>query len=117
MGVGWDLRLKERYGVTASCLTEIVEGEAWALARMHGSSSLQVRKREVRLAVPTVGRPEQRKERCVLAQGQELAIAPRPSLWGEVEREDTNLCDERIHISLLGLGREDPEQRNDEVDT
>src|SRR5436305_1934668 len=115
MRVGGNLRFKESYGFTASCLSEVVQGETRALAGVHGSSSLKVRKREVRLAVPTVGRPEQRKERCVLTQGQDLTIAPRPALWGEVEREDANLSDERIHISLLGLGGEDAEQGNDEV--
>ena len=56
------------------------------------------------LAVAAVGRPEQREERGVLRQRQQLPVAPRPALRREVEREDADLCDKRIgHFSPVML--------------
>src|SRR4051812_28073543 len=85
---------------------------------MHRRATLQVRQRKVRLAVAAVGGAEQREQRRVLREGQELAVAPRPPLGREIEREDADLGNKGIgHGVLLGRAREDAEQRDDEVDT
>ena len=69
---------------------------------------LQIRQRKVALAVAAVGGPEQREQRRVLRDRQELAVAERPALRGEVERKDANLGNERIGHGFsphVGLGK------------
>src|SRR6478609_1477830 len=85
---------------------------------MHRSVALHVGKGEIRLAVAAVGRAEQREKSGVLRKRQDLTVAERPPFGGEVEGEDADFSNEWIHgcLSSLGLAREDPEQRNDEVD-
>jgi hypothetical protein len=84
---------------------------------MHGCSSLQVGKCEVRLSISSIGCAQQREQRRILGQRQELPIAPSPALGGEVERKDADLCNEWIgHGFLLGRRWKDAEQRNNEVD-
>src|SRR3954454_375790 len=112
-----DLALEERHGVAAALLAEVVEREAGPLPGMHRSATLKVRKRERRLSVPSVRRAEEREERRVLAERQQLDVAERPALRREVEREDPDLGDERVgHSVLLRWAREHPEQGDDEVD-
>ena len=81
-----------------------------------GALALHVRQREVALAVAAIGGAEQREQRGVLRERQDLPVAKRPALGREVEREDADFGDERIHGLLLGLAREDAEQRDDEID-
>src|SRR5947209_11631911 len=83
---------------------------------MHRRVALHVGQREIGLAVAAIGGAEQREQRGVLRQRQDLPVAERPALGREVEREDTDFGDEWIHGVLLGLRREDPEERNDEIE-
>src|SRR5882762_2897033 len=94
-----------------------MEREAGALTGVHRSAALQVGQREGRLAVAAVGGTQQREERGVLREGQELPVAPRPTFRREVEREDADFRDEWIH-KIEGLGRagEYAEQRDDKID-
>jgi hypothetical protein len=112
-----DLALEQRHRLLAAGLAEVVQAQPgpWPGA---SARALQVGKREVRLAVAAVGGAEQREQRGVLRERQELAVAERPALRREVEREDADLGDEWIisMVFLLGRAREDPEQRDDEVD-
>src|SRR5688572_16349240 len=84
---------------------------------MHRCSAFQVGQGEGGLAVAAVGRAQQREQRRVLRQRQQLAVAPRPPLWREVEREYADLGNEWVgHEVLSGGARKNTEQRNDEAD-
>jgi hypothetical protein len=61
-----DLAIEERHRSGSTLLAEIARREAGSGAGMHRKAILQIRQREVGLAVPAVGRPEQREERGVL---------------------------------------------------
>src|SRR4051812_35467730 len=111
-----NLTLQERHRLRATCLPKVVKREARPLPRVHGSISLHVRQGEVRLAIASIGRPKQGEKRRVLREWKDLTVTERPSLGRKVERENANLCHKRVHVSLLGLRREDAKQRNDEVD-
>jgi hypothetical protein len=96
MRVPRDLALEERHGLAAARLAEIVQGQTRPLAGMHRRTALQVRQREVALAIAAVGGAQQREERRVLRDRQQLAIALGPALGREVEREDADFRNERI---------------------
>ena len=65
-----------------------------ALALMKRSISLEIWQREVGLAIPAVGRAQQREERLVLVDRQLLSVAERPALRGEVEAHDFDFAKE-----------------------
>ena len=84
--------------------TQIMERQAGPLAGMHGRAPLQIRQREVGLAIATIGGAEEREEGSVLRYRHELAIAPRPTLRREVERKNPDFSDERVcHKNAPGL--------------
>src|SRR5258706_13510152 len=73
---------------------------------------------EVRLSVTAIGCAEKRKERGILTQGQQLAIAKRPALGWKVEGENSNFCYKWIShdFSPLVLGRENSLKRDAKVE-
>lgn len=62
---------------------------------MNGDPGLQIGKLEGRLPVSPIHRSQNCKQRLVLVDRQGLAIAKRPTLWGEIECEDPYLADKR----------------------
>src|SRR3954452_866180 len=68
------LRDRERVRVLTGLLAENV-----AAAAVRGAAPAQGRQREVDSAVAAVGGPEQREQRLVLVDRQELAVAGRPT--------------------------------------
>src|SRR5215218_4404199 len=84
------------------------------------NASAQVRQREVRLPVAAVHRAEQREQRLILVNGQELAVALRPALRRKIKSKYLNLAHERrAHrddpLNASGTGREDTLQGDAEV--
>ena len=71
----------QRVGLLAATLAQRV-----AAADVDRHPAAQVGQREVDPAVAAVGRAEQREQRLVLVDRQELAVALRPALGREVER-------------------------------
>src|SRR3990172_3432975 len=117
MSVSWRFRFKQCGRFRTPRLAQIMQRQPGALSRVHWRSALQIGQREVALSVPAVGRAQQREERCVLAQWQQLAVTECPAGRCEVEGIYSNLRDKWIcHLFLLlGWAREDPEQRDDEA--
>jgi hypothetical protein len=54
----------------------------------------QVWKRKIHPPISAVGRAEQREERLVLIDWQQLTIAHCPALWGKVETHNSDLTEE-----------------------
>src|SRR3954468_20174182 len=102
MIVRWNLALEQGHSLCAARLAKVVQAQSWALSRVHRSTPLQVRQGEIALAISAIGGAEQREERGVLREWQELAVAPGPALRREVEGEDADFSDKRIcHRDLL----------------
>jgi hypothetical protein len=57
---------------------------------------LQVRQPKRTLSVAAVEGPDQRKERRVLADRQQLPITERPANWGKITAQNPYLSDERV---------------------
>jgi hypothetical protein len=92
--------LEQGDGIRASGFAKIVQGETRALARIHRSTSLKVRKPKVAFTVAAIGGPQQREKRRVLGDGHKLTVAKRPSLGSKVEREYPYLGYKRIcHVT------------------
>src|SRR3954471_17751541 len=118
MIVDGNLAFEQAHSVRAARFAKVVQTQSRPLPWVHRSTSLQVGQGEVALAIPAIGGAEQREERGVLPEWQELAIAPGPALGREVEGEDANFSDKRVgHQDLLLCRRgADAKQRDDEVD-
>ena len=83
-------------------LAQVVEREAGTLAGLHRRPALEVGQGEVALAVAAVGGAQQREQRGVLRDRQQLAVAPGPAPRREVERENSDFSDKWIsHGTLL----------------
>ena len=87
VAVGWNFRLQQRDCLGTARFAQIVKGEPWSLAGVHRRISLQVRESKVRFAVAAVSGAEQRKQRGVLGDGQDLPIAKGPAFRREIERK------------------------------
>src|SRR5215208_1102726 len=96
MIVRGNLAFEQAHSLRAACFAKVVQTQTRALPWVHRSTSLEVGQSEVALAIPTIGGPEQREERGVLRERQELAVAPGPALGCEVEWKNPDLSDERI---------------------
>src|SRR3954463_2596078 len=102
MIVRGNLALEQGHSLCAARLAKVVQAQPWPLTWVHRSASLQVGQGEVALAVSAIRGAEQREERGVLRERQELAIAPRPALGCEVEGEDADFSNKRVcHRDLL----------------
>src|ERR1043166_4597373 len=119
MRVGRHLRLEQGDELRATGLAEIMQGKSRALARMHRSVSLHIRQGEGGLAVATVSGPQEREERCVLRDRQELAGTKGPAFGREVERKDSDFSYKWIghKLFLLGWGRENSKERDNKIYT
>src|SRR5438034_3622694 len=80
----------------SASLAEIVERKPGALTGMHRRAALKVRQRKGGPAITAIGGAQQRKQGRVLRDGHQLPAAKRPTLGGEVERENANLSDKWV---------------------
>src|SRR5438552_142278 len=85
--------------------------QGMALAHVQRGAALQVRQAEVDAAVSAIGGAEQREERLILIDWQELAIAHRPALRRKVEGHTFQFREEwfrhdRFSLITLRLARE-----------
>src|SRR5215471_10236875 len=97
MRMGRYLGFEERHRVRASGFSEIVQGKSGPLAWMHRRVALHVRESKIGLAVSSICGPQQREQRRVLAEGQDLAITKGPALRRKVEWKDSDFRDKWIH--------------------
>src|SRR5437763_5493360 len=89
-------RCKQRDARRSARLTEIVGGQSrsrLAPADMNRRGVGQIWQGEGGLAIASVERTKQRKERCVLRDGQELAVTLRPATRGEIASKYSDLRD------------------------
>src|SRR5262245_2763043 len=75
MGMAWYLGLEQRHSLLAAGLTKIIERQPAPLALLERRAALEIGQREGRLTVTAVVGAEKRKERGVLGNGQQLAVA------------------------------------------
>src|SRR5262245_8615958 len=94
---------RERFRCAASHLTDVVRGESGSLAMGDSHRALQVGQSEGHPAIAAVKSPEQREQRGVLRDWQELAVAERPASWGEGETENADLRNERVRHGCLSV--------------
>ena len=102
MGVGWNFGLEKRYSLRTAGFTQVVQGKAGTLTRVHGSATLQVGKSKVGFPIPPVGGPQEREQRCVLAEREELPIAPGPTPGSKVKGKNPDFRDKRVGHNSLG---------------
>src|SRR4051794_38473998 len=81
----------QRMSLLATALTQRV-----AASDVDRQAALEVRQRKVRLPVAAEGRAEQREQRLVLIDRQELTVRQRPSLRREDEAHNPDLGQERL---------------------
>ena len=97
MRVRWVLRGEQRDRLPTLHLADIIEGEPWPLALADRNAASQVRQRKSGLAVAAIEGAEEREQRRVLRDRQQLAFAERPSDRGEIKRENGDLADKGFH--------------------
>src|SRR4051812_3575896 len=85
------------------CLLAAELAERMTLTKVKGDAPLQVRQREVDAPVAAVGRPEQTKERLVLVDREQLAVAQGPALRGKPETHDSDFRQEWFSHRFLLL--------------
>jgi hypothetical protein len=103
MSVNRNLGREQGDGCGTARFAEIVQGKTGTLAGVHRSVSLKVGKRKVASTVSAKGGSQQREKRCVLGEGQNLAVAKGPSDRREVERKYPYFCYERIGHLVYSL--------------
>src|SRR5207247_10098661 len=91
-----NLGFEQRDRIGTALFAQGMQRQARSLSWVHGRAALQIRQREVALAVAAIGRAEQGKQCGILAQGQELPITECPTFWREVEREDTDFSNKWV---------------------
>src|SRR5713226_10626497 len=82
MRVRRDLIHRQRYGFHAAGLSQNEP-----VAKMNRHSALQIGKSKGLLSIATVGRADQLKQRFILRDREQLAVAKRPSRDSKVARE------------------------------
>src|ERR1700751_3597251 len=87
-------RLEQGHRLDTAGLAEKALRETRSLALLHRRGSLEVGKRESRLAVAPVSGAEEREQGGILRDWQKLAGAHRPAFGCEVEGEDADFSDE-----------------------
>ena len=94
------LRLGETDLLSAEDFAKKIGGQSSALALTDRHATTQVRQRKGGGAIATVGGPQQREERGVLRDGQELAVAKRPSFGREIEGENADFSNKWVCYNL-----------------
>src|SRR2546423_5156930 len=64
--------------------------EGKSLTHVNRHISLEIRQAEIYAPIAAVGGPEQREERLVLVDRQQLPVAERPTFWREAEAHDSD---------------------------
>ncbi len=70
--------------------------QGMARALVHRTPASEIRKSEIRLSVAAIGRAQQRKQRLILVDGQELPVAESPAFRREVERKQPDFRQKRL---------------------
>src|SRR5262249_17040094 len=94
--VGRDFRVEQGHVLRPCGFAKVIQRQAWSLAGVKRRVALKIRQLEIRSSIAAIGRPEQREQRRILRNREQLASAERPAEGGEVERENPYLGDERV---------------------
>src|SRR5262245_48461671 len=87
----------ERHGFHAEHLAEVIARETGTLALVYRDAAAQVGQGERRLAVTPVGGAEQREQRRVLGDRQDLPVAGRPPPRGKAKAKQLDLTQKWFH--------------------
>src|SRR5207244_184191 len=87
---------EQRYTLGPAHLAQIAQAQSLPLTRLHGRISLHVGESKSRLAISSVGRPQQREQCGVLGNRHQLPITKSPALGRKVKREDSDFSYEWI---------------------
>ncbi len=98
----------------ASLLTKRAIGKTISLAVMYRHPAAEVGEAERGSPVAAVYRPEKRKQRLILRNGQELPITLGPPTWSKVESNHHDLANQRVRAVSR---RKDALQSNYEIDS
>src|SRR5688572_272197 len=116
VGVAGQLAGAEGYRFCTARLSQLTLSEPRSQALLDWDAAAQVGQREVGRSVAAVRGAQQREERGVLVDEQQLAVAVRPSNWGEVEGDHPDLGDELPRIrDLTALAGKNPRQGDAEA--
>ena len=100
-----NFRFEQRNSFRAAGFAQIVQRKTRALPGVHGRAALQVWQGKVRFAVAPIGGAQQGEEGRVLAQRQQLSVAPGPALGREVEWKNADFGDKWISHADLAWER------------
>src|SRR5690348_17328463 len=78
-----------------------MQRESGALSWMHRRIALHIGQREIGFPVTAIGRAQEREQRGILTERQDLPVAKCPALGSEVKREDANFSNKWIHEEVL----------------
>ncbi len=92
----WHLGSRERVSFLSALLSEGMAGAARAHADMNWRAAPHVGEGKTRLSVAAVGCAEERVERLVLVDGQDLPITKGPPTRREVKAYDFDLSEKRF---------------------
>ena len=93
MGVLRHLVLRQGHVFTSAYLAQDVRRKTGSLPHVYRHRALQVRQREGSGAVAAIKCSQKRKQGCILADREELAVAQRPPLRGKIESEHPYLTE------------------------
>ena len=101
--VGREMSGGERHLGQSASLPEVVKRQPRTLPHPQWRAPLEIRQAEGANPVATVRGSEQREERGVLRDREELAVAKGIVLRGKVARKHSDFCDERTGHGVLRL--------------
>ena len=110
------LRLGQLGRRRAASLSKALIGESRASARVHRYPSPQIGERHVRSTIAAVDGADEREERRILGNGQQLAVAKGPPRGAKFPAKMRISAMKGSDTSWLLSGRERSRQRDDEVD-
>src|SRR6266536_1596641 len=85
---------------------------------MHRRITLHIRQGKVAFAVASISRSEKREQGRILTERQYLTIAKGPAFRRKVKWKNANFSYKWVHgLISLALQRNNPEERDDEVNT
>src|SRR5262249_26097453 len=91
-------RLQERDILFAPDFAKIAQAQARSLAGVHRRRTLKIGQRESAFTVTAVCGPEQREQRRVLADGQQLPVTERPAKRSKISAKDSDFGYELVSV-------------------
>ena len=103
----WHLVDREGVGLGASLLAQVERPQTRGIAHAHRHAAAQVGQREGRLAIAAIGRAQDRIQRLIARDIQQLALAVCPSARREIAGKQDDRSDKWFHVMssprLIGI--------------